>query len=312
MRALRVSAPAKINLVLRILERRGDGYHELDTLFQAISLGDRVTLVPADRPGIRLRVEGADVGPIEQNLAYRAARAWYEATGIDPRMDLHLEKRVPAGAGLGGGSSDAGAVLRGLEAMHGAPLRAEGISRIGVELGADVPFFCGVAGLARGEGIGERLTPLPPLPERGLVVAVPPVPVPTGGAYGWLASVRDASATPPGTSGAETPVDLGKVADPTMVPTWEEVGRVASNDFHEVVAGKVPEVARLIEQLDEAGLEGVMLSGSGSAVFGFLPAVDAAVERVRTALPEVRTFVARTLSTIPEPESVELDSADRP
>ncbi|HKK93876.1 MAG TPA: 4-(cytidine 5'-diphospho)-2-C-methyl-D-erythritol kinase [Longimicrobiales bacterium] len=326
MTALRVLAPAKINLVLRILDRREDGYHDLDTLFQAISLGDEVTLVPGDGPGIDFRVEGADVGPTEQNLAFRAARAWSAATGIDPRIRIQLTKRVPAGAGLGGGSSDAGAVLRGLEAMHGALLGVEGISRIGAELGADVPFFCGVAGLARGEGIGERLTPLPALPERDLVVAVPAVPVPTAGAYGWLASARESAARAPRASGEGGPQRLETLADPTGAPTWADIDRIASNDFHTVVADQVPEVARLIERLEDAGLEGVMLSGSGSAVFGFLPratdgsidpdgrrvAVDRITRHVRAELSGVRTFAATTLGTIPGPETLDTGEGDRP
>lgn len=311
MTALRVLAPAKINLVLRILGRREDGYHDLDTLFQAISLGDEVLLLPKATSGIELGVTGADVGPAEDNLAFRAARRWADVSGIDPRVEIRLSKRVPAGAGLGGGSSDAGAVLRGLEKMHGEPLGPGGIARLGAELGADVPFFCGSAGLARGQGIGEQLTPLPALSERKLLVVVPPVPVPTAGAYGWIADARSSTGEPRGT--------LDRLADVGVAPTWDDVDRLASNDFHAVVADRVPAVAAAIEQLEAAGLDGVLLSGSGSAVFGFLPrsgdtamAAERVTERLRGVLPGARIFAARTLRTIPGPGAVDVAAIDRP
>lgn len=331
MTALRVPAPAKINLVLRILGRREDGYHDLDTLFQAISLGDEVTLRPATSSGIHLTVVGADVGPVGDNLAFRAAQSWSDAAGIDPRVTIRLSKRVPAGAGLGGGSSDAGAVLRGLEAMHGAPLGPSGIAEIGSDLGADVPFFCGSAGLARGEGIGERLTPLPALPVRHLIVAVPPVPVPTAGAYGWLAAARapaGPTAEPAGatrTTEAADPVvdavrrDLDRLSGSGTPPTWHDIDVLASNDFHDVVADRVPDVGAVIERLEAVGLDGVLLSGSGGAVFGFLPGdgepsgeSERVVEQLRETLPGVRTFAVRTLPTLPPPEPVDADAADRP
>ncbi len=292
-RALRVEAPAKINLVLRILGRRPDGYHELDTLFQAISLSDEVLIVPREASGVGLTVVDADVGPADRNLALRAARAWADASGVDPRVHIRLTKRIPAGAGLGGGSSDAGAVLRGLEAMHGAPLGAVRIAEIGAGLGADVPFFCRGEALARGRGIGERLDPLGALPPRDVVVVVPPVPVPTAEAYGWLAAARRAGRSG---SAARSGDRLSAVAGG---PTWPGVEHALGNDFHDVVAKRVPEVATVVRAMGAAGLRHVLLSGSGSAVFGF-PA-DSLADSLAEALPEARVFRATTLERLSPP-----------
>lgn len=291
MSALEVLAPAKVNLALRILGRRQDGYHELDTLFQAVSLWDVIHLSRRPEGGVALEVVGADVGPSEDNLALRAARAWAEASGVDPAVSIRLEKRIPAGAGLGGGSSDAGAVLRGLEVMHGGLLGGERLRRVASGLGADVAFFAGSAGLARGEGIGDRLTPLPALEARELVVAVPGTPVPTGPAYGWLAASR-------GGGGASEPLPALDTVD------WGALDGLAGNDFHDVVAARIPEVATLALEMVEAGLEGVLLSGSGSALFGF-PGTGASAEEVAARLsgtrPGVRAWAARTLAALPEP-----------
>jgi 4-diphosphocytidyl-2-C-methyl-D-erythritol kinase len=307
--AMRVDAPAKINLTLRILDRRPDGYHELDTLFQAISLTDEVLIVPREAPGVGLTVVDADVGPAEDNLALRAARAWADASGVDPKVHIRLTKRIPAGAGLGGGSSDAGAVLRGLEAMHGGPLGTERIADIGVTLGADVPFFCGEAALARGQGIGERLDPLAAMPPRDLIVVVPEVPVPTASAYGWLAANRreGAPGAEPGRGAGRpiaVPIEGGALGRGRFEPAWSAIDHLIGNDFHAVVAARVPAVAAAVRALEAVGLEHVLLSGSGSAVFGF-PTDDidtsGVVDRLRSALPEARIFPATTLDAMPAP-----------
>ncbi|MDT8369346.1 MAG: 4-(cytidine 5'-diphospho)-2-C-methyl-D-erythritol kinase [Longimicrobiales bacterium] len=287
---IRIQAPAKINLALRVLDRREDGYHELDTLFQAISLSDEVLLTPREEAGAGLQVTGAELGPVRENLALRAAHAWQAATGIDAGIEIRLAKRIPAGAGLGGGSSDAGAVLRGLEALHGSPLGPRRLGRLGATLGADVPFFTGEAALARGRGVGDRLDPLPALPPRQIIVAVPQRPVRTAAAYRWLAEART------GVGSAPSLV----LPDPL---TWTAVDELAQNDFHDVVARRVPEVAALREELVDAGLEGVLLSGSGSALFGFLPAGDreASLDRLRRIPGGAEIFEASTLPEIPPP-----------
>ena len=159
-RAIALDAPGKVNLVLRVLHRRPDGYRELETVFQMVSLADRVELTLSEGPGaVTLSVDGPDLGPVESNLAWRAAEEFRLAAGLDAGVHIALTKKIPAGAGLGGGSSDAAAVLRGLARLTGFddPLRLHGIAR---SLGADVPFFLGPAPIALGRGRGDELTPL--------------------------------------------------------------------------------------------------------------------------------------------------------
>ncbi len=296
MSAIRVQAPAKINLALRILKRRDDGYHELDTLFQAVSLSDTVVLSERRAPGVELRVMGADVGPTEDNLALRAVGVWQAATGIEAAVDIRLTKRIPAGAGLGGGSSDAGAVLRGLEAMYGSPLGPVRLAEAGAELGADVAFFCGAAGLARGRGIGDDLSPLGDLPTRPLLIVTPATPVSTPAAYGWVAAERDAGGA------VSEPLDMPET------PTWSDLDLTLGNDFHAVVAGKVVEVASAARAMEAAGLSTVLLSGSGSALFGFLPehGAEEVVARVEASMSEssARVFAVETLAELPEPAPI--------
>ncbi|HEV7589378.1 MAG TPA: hypothetical protein VGO40_14775, partial [Longimicrobium sp.] len=166
-----LAAPAKVNLRLCILAREESGYHALETLLCAISLADQIVVTRGDA-GIRLTVEGGvDVGPPGRNLAVRAAERFYREMGAAPAIDLHLTKHIPAAAGLGGGSSDAAAVLRALNALHGEPLPPAALLRMAIELGADVPFFVCGSPFALAWGRGERVMPLPPLPPLPVLVA---------------------------------------------------------------------------------------------------------------------------------------------
>ncbi len=309
---VRVDAPAKINLFLRVLRRRPDGFHELETLFQAISLHDtvEVTVEPA-RTGDRvtLDVRGADVGPEEQNLAFRAAHAFQAETGLAGAVHIVLEKHIPAGAGLGGGSSDAAAVLLGLAAIGasagsasgrivGRPADEETLHRIGAGLGSDVPFFLGPSPLALGRGRGELLTPLEPLGEAAIVLALPPVHVSTAGAYAALSAARgDGAAGPAGDT-----VPPGAAPEP-RAHDWGAVAALAHNDFESVVTPAHPEIARSLEGMRAEGARVAMLSGSGAASFGLFASFDAA--RAVASRLEARMgwpFVAaRTLERFPRP-----------
>ena len=155
-RSVRTLAPAKINLFLRVLHRRADGYRELETLFQAVSLCDRiwVHIEPADSSAVHLNVAGADLGPGHDNLAWRAAQSFLSYFGMSARVEIDLEKHIPAGAGLGGGSSDAAAVLRCMAALTGVS-DDNVLRRVANDLGSDVPFFLG-APLALGRGGGRN------------------------------------------------------------------------------------------------------------------------------------------------------------
>ncbi len=196
MDRVRITAPAKVNLRLRVLAREASGYHSLETVFCAISLADTLT-VRRSEPGIRLIVEGAvDTGPPERNLVVRAAERMEQELGSGLGVEIHLHKQIPAAAGLGGGSSDAAACLRALNALLGEPIAPERLLQMGAELGSDVPFFLCGSPLALAWGRGERLLPLPPLPERCVLVAYPGEPISTADAFARVAERRVDSAGP--------------------------------------------------------------------------------------------------------------------
>ncbi|HSG47836.1 MAG TPA: 4-(cytidine 5'-diphospho)-2-C-methyl-D-erythritol kinase [Longimicrobiales bacterium] len=294
---MRVEAPAKVNLLLRILDRSPDGYHHLETLFQAVGLSDSLTLEVVEGDRDTLEVRGADVGPAADNLVTRAVARFREATGFGPALRVVLEKRIPAGAGLGGGSSDAGAVLRALNLLCGTPLTSSEVMALGGGLGADVAFFSGSAALALGEGRGDRLRPLPPLPVRPVILGLPPVHVATGPAYGALALAR--------TGGLPVPRPLLQGRAPA---DWDQVAAVAVNDFEAVIPGAFPPVGEALRALRLAGPPLAHLSGSGAAVFAVLPPGGDGTgmeEELRSRAPGIRWVVTATLDELPLPERVE-------
>lgn len=309
--SVRVAAPAKINLSLRVLGKREDGFHEIRTLFQGIDLGDELRVRRVGR-GVTLEVRGPDLGPLEENLAFRAAELFLEASGETQGAHIQLTKWIPAGAGLGGGSSDAAAVLRALSWLSPFPPPPGELLRLGAELGSDVPFFLGESPLARGEGRGERLTPLDPLPTTDVVLALPPVHVPTAEAYraldrgGWTAPTpgggpEDADVDPSHSATANE-VDPGSAPGPT---DWSQVAVELVNDFESVVAAAHPDVARSLDALKAEGASGVLLSGSGAASFGlFRDRVAAERAADHLTLELGWPFVAaRTLTRWPGPQA---------
>lgn len=261
-RAVQVSAPAKVNLRLRILAREASGYHQLETIFLRLELADTVRVRRAN--GHSLDVSGdvgaAALGPTERNLAWRAAHAYVEASAMRDGWAIELEKHIPVGGGLGGGSADAGAVLRALDAMSPAPLGEARLLTLATSLGADVPFLTSTHVCALGWGRGERLLALEPPPPRHVILLVPSFGVSTADAYGWLSShPRSAAREETG------------VLEPAALATWEGIAAVAVNDFETVVAAHHPVLAALVEGLCAAGCAPAMLSGSGSVVYGVLP-----------------------------------------
>jgi len=282
----RVAAPAKVNLFLRVLDRREDGFHELETLFQAVSLADEVEVALVEGPEVALELEGPELGPEEDNLAVRAARAFLEASRLETGVRVTLRKEIPAGAGLGGGSSDAAAVLRALDRLTGSPLGPDALRAVGGRLGSDVPFFLGSSPLAAATGRGEALTPLDPLPATELLLVLPPLHVATADAYAALDGSRAGGSPEDGPRLPEAP------------RSWEEVRGLAWNDFQAVVAGRTPEVARALGALESAGGEPALLSGSGGACFAFLPDATGAAPALARALGW-RVLVVRTLERLP-------------
>ena len=290
--SLRVVAPAKVNLSLRVLGKREDGFHEIRTMFQALDLGDELRVSRGAR-GVSLEVRGPDLGPTEENLAYRAAELFLEAFGETQGVHIELTKWIPAGAGMGGGSSDAAAVLRALSWLSPFPPPPGELMRVGAKLGSDVPFFLGASPLAKGTGRGEILTPYRALPAADVVLALPGVHMSTAEAYralGREAWEPGADEEPTGREGA--PSD------------WNTVLAGPVNDFQPVVAEAHPEVARSLGALEEAGASGVLLSGSGAASFGFFPDRKTA-ERVADELTLELGWpfvAARTLTQWPGPK----------
>jgi len=253
---VRLLAPAKINLGLRIVGRRPDGYHELDSLFLPIDLADVVTLHSGAAPTCQvvLHVDG-DAPEDESNLAARAAHAYCEASGLRLRVEIELTKHTPMAAGLGGGSSDAAALLRGLDAQHPGALAGAELERVALALGADVPFFLHPRP-CRVRGIGERLEPVAGLPSLALVLANPGEGVSTAEVY------RAYDALAPGPSSALPPL-------PPLVPLRAELlGGLLHNDLEAPATRLCPAIARLRTALHEAGALAVGLSGSGATLYG--------------------------------------------
>ena len=270
-------APAKLNLFLHVTGRRADGYHELQTVFQLIDLCDTVA-VEVREDGAIERPEGPADVPAESDLVVRAARALQAASGTPLGATLRVRKRIPLGAGLGGGSSDAATTLLALNALWGCRLGAEELARLGLPLGADVPVF--VRGFsAWAEGVGERLTPIQ-LPERWYVVIHPGVGV----------STRDVFQSP----------ELTRNSPLITIRAFFEAG--GRNDCEPVVRARCPEVAAALDWLSRYAP--ARLTGTGSCIFASCAsAVEA--ERIAARVPDEWTsFVARGLDISPAHRSL--------
>lgn len=258
--AVTVRACAKINLGLEVLGRRPDGYHDLVTVFQTVDLADELTVTPEGH-GLRLIVEGFEVPDDGENLCLRAAGRYFEAAGVEPAATIALVKRIPVGAGLGGGSSDAAATLCALQRIVGADVDLHGLA---AEIGSDVAFFLR-GGTALGEGRGERLRGSALSASGHVVIAKPELSISTAQAYGLLGpeSYSDGAATRRLFARLQDGAGLLECAD------------LLVNVFAPVVEARHPEVGALREAMLEAGAAVAMLSGSGSAVFGlFAGAVE--------------------------------------
>jgi len=257
MNAVRVDAYAKLNLLLRVLAREADGYHGIETLFALIDLHDTVVAERREGHEVTLDVDGSDdLGPVEQNLAVRAARRVLDATGRHFGVHLRLTKRIPVQAGLGGGSSDAAAALIAVNHLADDAVPRHELLQFGAALGADVPFLVTGAPLALGWGHGERLLRLPPLPAAPALLLTPAVGVGTAEAYGWVDTARHSA----GRRGALA-LDLDSLA------SWGSIGRMAGNDFESVVFGKLPAVRAAFEALVGTRPLVCRMTGSGSTLF---------------------------------------------
>jgi len=257
-KSLSLKAPAKINLFLKILNRRSDGYHEIESLMQKIALFDMLHLSRKGE-GIFLSCPGSKVPEDRENLVYRAADAFFSATRIAPGVHIVLEKNIPVAAGLGGGSSDAAAVLVGLNRLLAADLEPEYLLDIGLHLGADVPFFLQACSGAVATGIGECLQKVQPIRDYWILLVNP----------GFAVSTKWAYENFPLTS-YSNPYILARgqlmdgeayIISPGL---FEELG----NDLETVTISRYPEIANIKKKLKKAGAVAALMSGSGPTVFG--------------------------------------------
>ncbi|MGE5585293.1 MAG: 4-(cytidine 5'-diphospho)-2-C-methyl-D-erythritol kinase [Bacillota bacterium] len=292
-RRLLIVARAKLNLTLEILGRRPDGYHELESVVQSIDMYDGVALGSTQaRPvsgrgrelGVTLACQDPRVPLGHENLAFKAALALSRFTGLGAAVWVDIRKRIPVGAGLGGGSADAAAVLVGLNELWGLGLDATELARVGETVGADVPFcLTGGTGVIRGKG--EQVEALPALQNLWFVVVVPEDRISTAEAY---AAYDRLAGDEPGGAGRATPEMLAAIAA-------RDVGRIAAglaNDLERAATGMVPEIQEAKQALLDAGATGVGMSGSGPAVFG-IAEDEKAARRMRRIVRETydTTFV---------------------
>lgn len=251
------TAKAKLNLFLHVLSRDADGYHQIETLFCRIQLSDEIEIEKGGR-GIQLYVEGAALGDAESNLVFRAARRFQEQSGLTLNTRILLRKHIPAGSGLGGGSSDAAATLRALNALHDDPLRAGELYSAARSLGSDVPFFVCDASLALATGRGDRLLVLPTLPAASVALVVPDAAISTADAYRELDRRRE----------TERAATRNTSVSPEMVQDWNSIRTLAKNDFELIAFEWIPALQRVRDLLLDSGAHIALLTGSGSAVFG--------------------------------------------
>ena len=253
---LSVAALAKVNLFLRVLARSEDGYHGVETLLCLVSLADTLSAERREGRGVTIDVQGANVGAPGDNLAVRAADRVLEATRHRFAVHLTLVKRIPARAGLGGGSSDAAAALHLANSLAGNAVPRHELLQFAAQIGSDVPFFFTGAPLALAWNRGERMIRLPPLPASPALLLTPPVAIGTAEAYAWVDRSR----------GTET--RRGAVAlDLDALARWGDVGRMAGNDFESAVFSRHPEIRAAFEALVATRPLLCRMTGSGSTLF---------------------------------------------
>ncbi|MGN0592776.1 MAG: 4-(cytidine 5'-diphospho)-2-C-methyl-D-erythritol kinase [Ruminococcus sp.] len=276
MKTLVLQTPAKVNLALDIVGKRADGYHLLETVFQSISIYDKLELTQTEESGISLTCSDPALPCNEKNLAWKAAAAFLKETDMHCGVKIHLEKQIPAQAGMGGGSSDAAAVLLGCNQLMGEPLNLDTLCRLAVGLGADVPFFL-YKGTAYAEGIGEKLEPLPALPKLPMVVAKGCDGISTPAAYGAIDALENPKH--PDTQGLKTAILQNAPAE----KLWQYCG----NLFEAVTDLK--DVTDIRSVMYEMGAVFACMSGSGAAVFGIF-ADDASAQCCQKKLAQQYPF----------------------
>lgn len=287
MRTLHALAPAKINLFLRIVGRRADGYHFLDSLMIPVSLCDEVwisvenekRLTENEKSRLVLICDDPSIPDDATNLAYKAAELLLKEAARQVPVTIHLKKKIPAGAGLGGGSSDAATVLKGLNVLLHLGFSTDRLCRLGARLGADIPFFIPCRP-ARVKGIGDMVTPVPRLPHRWIVLVAPPFGVSTPWAYRRFDEL----------SSPDLPVAFDM--EPGVWPSRE----LLVNDLERAVLPEHPRIAAIKSTLLTFAADGALMSGSGSAVFGIFPEHDTARKAAAAVQEQGHVFLLEPLA----------------
>lgn len=263
---MRLQAFAKINLGLDVLGKREDGYHEVRMIMQTIRMYDQLDMRKSVEPGIHLTTNKKYIPVDENNLVWRAAKLMMDTCGIMEAVSIHLHKVIPVAAGMAGGSSDAAATLVGMNRLFHCGLSKEKLMELGVQIGADVPY-CVLRGTALAEGIGEKLTVLPPMPDCWILIGKPGISVSTKYVYTTLDLNTDT--VHPDIDGMKKALEDGNLYGIT-----ERMGNV----LQDVTIPAYPEVERIKEQMKALGAVNAMMSGSGPTVFGIFDNEEKAQE----------------------------------
>jgi 4-diphosphocytidyl-2-C-methyl-D-erythritol kinase len=283
MTHLTAQAPAKINLLLRVLGKRADGYHELQTVMAFFPLWDTLSFNIIHHPEIRLHCDPPVTGQACDNLVWRAAQRLRETAGVTAGVEIHLVKRIPTAAGLGGGSSDAATTLLALNQLWGLNASRSALMPLALQLGADVPFFVG-GRAALAEGIGERLTPWPQLAPFDIVLVNPGVPLATK-------KVFETWRNPLTNGGPAISISTNTAGDQWRPPL--------ENDLESAALRLLPSIGIIRTALCQTGALDTVMSGSGPTFFGWYPdpsASDTAARHIRHAHPEWRVYVGQTFN----------------
>lgn len=291
--AARIQAQAKLNLYLRVLTREASGYHSIETIFHRIELADEIVLHVEEDGRRSIDVHGTHVGPAESNLAWRAAVAYQEHAGWPQGFTIELDKKIPVAGGLGGGSADAGAVLRVLDFLARNPLGERKLMAVAASLGSDVPFLVSREAMSLAWGRGDRMLGLKPLPQRHVLVACPDFQVPTPEAYSWIDADRPTDGDP-----SDSASDLLLITE-KMLANWKSVAALSRNDFIESVADRHPEVRALLNAFKESGSFLCSMSGAGSTVFGVYEALPDS--RALQAFEGTTMLATRTADKVVQP-----------
>ena len=266
MREIRLRAMAKINLGLDVLGKRADGYHDLRMIMQTVGLFDRITLRVTKASGIRIQTNLGFLPADANNLAVRAAQLLFDEFGLEGGLFIDLEKHIPVAAGLAGGSSDAAAVLHGVNELFDLQLSREQLMERGLKLGADVPF-CVLRGTALAEGVGEILTSTRPMPLCHILLAKPPIHVSTKFVFGNLRA--DEITDHPDIDG-----QLRALEEGDLKALADKMGNV----LEDVTVPAYPIIREIKRKMTDGGAIGAMMSGSGPTVFGLFDDEHAAKE----------------------------------